>query len=125
MQTVRLLTEVQLFKKSVKVLETIVAENDEIIESWYLLAFALVKLKKYQTCIECCKNVRDLAEKLKVVDKELEAATLEIYQEAQKNAESEKEEADGKMEDEGEEGEDDGFVTVSEEEVSSEEGEER
>ena len=29
------------------------------------------------------------------------------------------------MEDEGEEGEDDGFVTVSEEEVSSEEGEER
>ena len=101
------------------------AENDEIIESWYLLAFALVKLKKYQTCIECCKNVRDLAEKLKVVDKELEAATLEIYQEAQKNVESEKEEADGKMEDEGEEGEDDGFVTVSEEEVSSEEGEER
>ena len=55
------------------------AENDEIIESWYLLAFALVKLKKYQTCTECCKNVRDLAEKLKVVDKELEAATLEIY----------------------------------------------
>ena len=29
------------------------------------------------------------------------------------------------MEDEGEEGEDDGFVTVSEEEVSSEEGEDR
>ena len=29
------------------------------------------------------------------------------------------------MEDEGEEGDDDGFVTVSEEEVSSEEGEER
>ena len=79
MQTVRFLTELQLFKKSVKVLETIVAENDEIVESWYLLAFALVKLKKYQTCIECCKNVRDLAEKHKVVDKELEAATLEIY----------------------------------------------
>ena len=79
MQTVRFLTELQLFKKSVKVLETIVAENDEIIESWYLLAFAIVKLKKYQTCTECCKNVRDLAEKHKVVDKELEAATLEIY----------------------------------------------
>ena len=123
MQTCRLLTEVQLFKKSVKVLETVVAENDEIIESWYLLAFALVKLKKYQTCVECCKNVRDLAEKLKLVDKELEAATLEIYQEAQKNIEKEKEEAEGKMEDEGEEGEDEGFVTVSEEEVSSEEGE--
>lgn len=29
------------------------------------------------------------------------------------------------MEDEGEEGEDDGFVTVSEEEVSSEEGDEK
>ena len=47
MQTCRFLTELQLFKKSVKILETITAENDEVIESWYLLAFALVKLKKY------------------------------------------------------------------------------
>ena len=73
--------ELQLFKKAVKILETIVGENDEIIESWYLLAFALVKLKKYSTAEECCKNVRDLAEKNKVVNPELEAATLEIYQE--------------------------------------------
>ena len=34
--------------------------------------------------------MRDLATKLKVVDKELEAATLEIYEEAQKHIEKEK-----------------------------------
>jgi len=32
------------YKKSVKVLETVVAEEDEYAETWYLLAFNLTKL---------------------------------------------------------------------------------
>ena len=80
-----------------KILETIVSENDEIIESWYLLAFALVKLKKYSTAEECCKNVRDLAHKSKIINPELEAATLEIYEEAKLNIDKEKAEMHTKL----------------------------
>jgi len=43
------LTELEQFKLSVKVLEGIVAEDDEIVEAWYLLAFGLCKLKKYKS----------------------------------------------------------------------------
>ena len=72
-------------------------ENDELIESWYLLAFALVKMEKYTDAEDACKNVRDVAKKCKVVNAELEAATLEIYSEVRKHLD--KEEAEMAAED--------------------------
>jgi hypothetical protein len=81
MQTCRFLTELQLFQDSVKVLETVVGDDDERIEAWYLLAFGLFRLKKFATAEECCENVRNLIIKLKVVDPDLEAGTREIYEE--------------------------------------------
>jgi hypothetical protein len=48
---------------SVKVLETIVKEDDEIVESWYLLAFGFFKLKKWHSALDCCKSVKLLIEK--------------------------------------------------------------
>ena len=98
-------------------LETIVTENDELIESWYLLAFACVKLKKYTEAEDACKNVRDVAKKNKVVNAELEAATLEIYQEVRKYLD--KEEADMEAEDKNVGEDDDGFVTCSDDDESS------
>ena len=47
MVTSRLLVELQQFKDAVKVLDTIVSENDEMPEAWYLLAFSYFNLKKY------------------------------------------------------------------------------
>ena len=80
MQTSRFLTELQKFKMSVKVLETIVKEDDEIVEAWYLLAFGFFKLKKWHSAHDCCKSVKKLIIKQKIHDPELEAGTLEIYQ---------------------------------------------
>ena len=48
---------------SVKILETIVKEDDEIVESWYLLAFGFLKLKKWHSALDCCKSVKHLIEK--------------------------------------------------------------
>ena len=84
MQTVRFLTELESFKQAARVLETVIAEDDENIEAWYLLALATFKLKKYTSSEECCKSVRDLMTKQKISDPELEAATLEIYTELKK-----------------------------------------
>lgn len=47
MVTCRLLVELQQFKDAVKILDTIVSENDEMPEAWYLLAFSYFNLKKY------------------------------------------------------------------------------
>jgi len=80
MQTSRFLVELQMFKQGLKVLESVINEDDETVEAWYLLAFCLFKLKKYTTAEECCKNVQQLAVKFKVVNPELEAGTLEIYE---------------------------------------------
>lgn len=66
MVTCRLLVELQQFKDAVKVLDTIVSENDEMPEAWYLLAFAYFNLKKYQNAMECSKNVRTMLVKLKI-----------------------------------------------------------
>ena len=92
-------------------------ENDELIESWYLLAFALVKMEKYTDAEDACKNVRDVAKKCKVVNSELEAATLEIYSEVRKHLD--KEEAEMAAEDKNVGEDDDGFETCSDEEESS------
>jgi predicted Zn-dependent protease len=48
MVSCRLLVELQEFKDAVRVLDTVVQENDEMPEAWYLLAFAYFNLKKYQ-----------------------------------------------------------------------------
>jgi len=59
------LMKLEEYKKSVKVLETVVAEEDEYAETWYLLAFNLTKLKKYESAEECLKNVTILVQKQK------------------------------------------------------------
>ena len=41
MHTANQLMKLEEYKKSVKVLETVVAEEDEYAETWYLLAFNL------------------------------------------------------------------------------------
>ncbi len=81
MQTSRFLTELQMSQESVKVLETVVGDDDERVEAWYLLAFGLFRLKKYATAEECCQNVKNLIIKFKIVDPDLEAGTKEIYDE--------------------------------------------
>ena len=70
-----------MWRPSVQLLEGIVAEDDENVEAWYLLAFSLFRLKKYATAEECCSNVRNLILKFKIVDPDLESGTLEIYNE--------------------------------------------
>jgi tetratricopeptide (TPR) repeat protein len=47
MTSARLLVELLVFKEAVKILDTIVSENDENPEAWYLLAFSYFNLKKY------------------------------------------------------------------------------
>ena len=66
MVTCRLLVELLQFKDAIKVLDTVVSENDEIPEAWYLLAFSYFNLKKYQNAHECCKNVKTMMIKLKL-----------------------------------------------------------
>ena len=70
MQTSRLLLGLEEFKKSIKILDTVIQEEDEGVEAWYLLAFCLCKLKKYQNAQECMKNVKMLVDKLKIEDQE-------------------------------------------------------
>lgn len=72
MQTCRFLNELCMWRQSMKVLEGVVGDDDERLEAWYLLAFALFHLKKYATAEECCTNVRNIIVKFKVVDPELE-----------------------------------------------------
>lgn len=48
MQTARLLVELSEFKKSVKILDMIIKEEDERVETWYLLGFCLFKLNLFQ-----------------------------------------------------------------------------
>ena len=85
MQTCRFLTELSCSRETVQIAEGVVGDDDENIEAWYLLAFALLRLKKHATAEECCANVRNLIIKLKVVDPDLEAGTMEIYQEILKH----------------------------------------
>jgi predicted Zn-dependent protease len=73
MVTCRLLVELQQLKNAIRILDTIVSENDEHPEAWYLLAFSYFNLKKYQNAHECCKNVRIMIAKLKITDSDLKA----------------------------------------------------
>ena len=74
-----------MWRELVSIAETVVQDDDERVEAWYLLAFALFKRKKYATAEECCINVRNLYTKFKLLDPELEAGTREIYEEVQKH----------------------------------------
>ena len=60
MQTVRFLVELEEYKKGVKILDTIISEEDEHVETWYLLGFCFCKLKKFANGQECVKNVNQL-----------------------------------------------------------------
>jgi len=66
-----------------QILESVVAEDDEHVEAWYLLAFAFFRLKKHVTAEECCTNVRNLIIKFKIANPDLESGTLEIHNEIQ------------------------------------------
>lgn len=68
MVTSRLLVELQMFKPAVRVLDSIIQENDENPEAWYLLAFNHFHLKKYKNAKECLKNVKTTMIKLKMND---------------------------------------------------------
>jgi len=48
LQTSRFLVELEEFKKVIKILDTVIQEDDTIVECWYLLCFSFVKLKKFQ-----------------------------------------------------------------------------
>lgn len=126
MTTCRLLVELQSFKDSVKVLDTVVSENDEQPEAWYLLAFSYFNLKKYQNAQECCKNVKTMMIKLKMVnDVELKTGTEELWAAIRKalgkNPQKEDSDDEAQMEDGG--NDDDDYATVSEEDISGDEGE--
>jgi predicted Zn-dependent protease len=125
MVTCRLLVELQQFKDAIKVLDTIVSENDEMPEAWYLLAFSYFNLKKFQNAHECCKNVKTMIIKLKMTPEE--SQELRTGQEELLGAilkalgkSGAAHHSDDDMKD-GAEGEDDGFETVSEEDISGDE----
>ena len=44
MQTSRQLVELKMDKSALKILETVIAEDDEMVEAWYLLAFVLHRM---------------------------------------------------------------------------------
>lgn len=125
MTTCRLLVELQVFKDAVKILDTIVSENDENPEAWYLLAFSYFNLKKYQNAKECCKNVKTMVIKLKMAhDDELKAGYDELWTGilkalGQTPAQAEEDE---QMQDGGAD-EDDEYATVSEEDISDDDAE--
>jgi hypothetical protein len=109
-------------KFSVKVLDTVVGDDDEDAEAWYLLAFSNFHLKKLKNAKECIKNVFTVAEKTKNDDAELKAGAEElkekIYDALRKKGEGSDQE-DQDMEEDHKEN--DGYETLSEEDVSSDE----
>ena len=124
MTSSRLLVELCVFKDAVKILDTIVSENDENPEAWYLLAFSYFNLKKYQNAHECCKNVKTMVIKLKMAhDDELRAGYDELWTAILKalGKNPEEVEADEQMHDGAEEDEE--YATVSEEDISDEDEE--
>ena len=116
MQTVRLFIELEQWKPAIKLLDRIVQENDELADSWYMLAFTLFKTKKYKSALECMKNSISVYNKLKYTDIDLRNESLElqglILKELSKQGQTEE---DVKMDD------DDDYETVSEEDISGDE----
>ena len=61
-----------------KILDSIIQEDDEIVETWYLLSFCLVKLDKHTNAKECIENVEMLIKKQKISNSEFLDATKEL-----------------------------------------------
>ena len=78
LQTARLLFELKEYKKCVKILDCIIQEEDEYVETWYLLAFCLCKLEKYTNAQECINNVNMLIKKQKITNEEFLSGTVEL-----------------------------------------------
>jgi tetratricopeptide (TPR) repeat protein len=116
MRTAELLVKLQKYKATVQILETVIEEDDEIIDAWYLLALCFYKRKKWMNALDCCKNIKKvISENNLRVDQEFESATMEIYvaTKLKIDMEQESEPAIGMYDD------DSGFSTVSEDDLSS------
>lgn len=74
-QTARLLQVLEKHKFVIKVMDTVIGDDDEDAEGWYLLAFSHFNLKKYKNAKECIKNVQTVMEKTKNDDMELKIGT--------------------------------------------------
>jgi hypothetical protein len=118
MQTSRFLVELLEFKKAVKVLDSIIQEDDSIVESWYLHAYSFCKLNKTQNALECIKNIHALVDKQKITNQEFLEATTELEKEVSKSIKKlDKISQDVQMDN------DEGYETYSEEDVSGDEDE--
>ena len=53
-----MLTELPKFKMAIRVLDTVIKEDDERVEAWYLLAYSFFKLKKWINAQDCCMEVK-------------------------------------------------------------------
>ena len=71
MLTANLLVKINEYKKSVKILDSIIQEEDEHLEAWFLLATNLCHLKKFDSAKECLKNIELLIKKFKINEQEL------------------------------------------------------
>ena len=107
----------------VKVLDTVIGDDDGDVEAWYLLAFSHFTLKKYKNAKECVKNVVLVMEKTKNTDMELKTATQELKQNILKALLKQgADDSDNEMREEGKkEDENEGYQTYSEEDISEEE----
>lgn len=137
LHTANLLVKIEEYKKSVKILDSIIQEEDEHIEAWFLLANNLCHLKKYDSSLECLKNIDLLMKKYKITEAELVKAVEDVKRKVQaglgtatkgKGAKDAKADQimDGEKEGDDEEWEDadeEGFETYSEEDVSDDEDE--
>ena len=142
MHAANLLVKVEDYKKSVKILDSIIQEEDEHLEAWFLLASNLCHLKKYDSSKECLKNIDLLMEKYKVKEPELNKAVEDIKRKVQKGLTNKNTSSNNNQQanninanaaasdqamnevDEQQVGEDDeGFETYSEEDVSDDEEE--
>lgn len=72
--------ELKEFKKCVKILDMIIKEEDERVETWYLLGLSLYNLNLLQNAQECIKNVQSLILKQKITNEEFLAGTAEIHE---------------------------------------------
>jgi len=83
------LFELKEYKKCVKILDCIIQEEDEYVETWYLLAFCLCKLEKFTNAQECINNVNMLIKKQKITNEEFLSGTSELQQTIDKNLKGE------------------------------------
>lgn len=119
LQTSRLLIELLNYKKAIKPLDTLIKEDDTKGEVWYLLAYCHYNLKKLQNASECITNSLECTD----VEGDLKDAASELAEKIREElgvagetsvSEEQTEEKVDLL--------DDDYETVSEEELSDEEG---